>query len=40
MQKDFVEDKGVSINTNDFGGLLDQKSEGSYSLDIRNASKN
>jgi hypothetical protein len=40
MQRDFVEDKGLSINTNDFGGLLDQKSEGSYSLDIRNASKN
>jgi len=40
MQGDFVEENGVNINTNDFGGLLDQKSEGSYSLDIRNLSKN
>jgi hypothetical protein len=40
MQRDFVEDNGVSTNTNNFGSLLDQKSAGSYSLDIRNISKN
>ena len=40
MQNDFVKDNGVIINTNEFGGLLDQKSSNSYSLDIRNVSNN
>ena len=41
MQEGFVEDKGqLTVATNDFGGLLNQKSGGSYSLDIRRASSN
>ncbi len=40
MQRDFGDNSVVTTHTNEFGGLLDQKSEGSYSLDIRNISKN